>query len=531
MVKSRLVFLLSLLLLLVIGPGGTALADQASPKEMLMERLEKADLTYFDVTGGATGTFTAELKEFTVPEAAGIPAESLKGSSLRLEGSLNTSQKKLRCGINAFYGKNNYSGDIYIDGDKVIISKDLLEAVQSINPMLFANEDLAGVNEYLYTSDKQIGEVWSALKSANPGKVLPVYRDFLLFMLEAVPDKYFTYSDGNVVFSLDQEGLEDVIYSIMLKVVTDRDRFNSLMADLMAAATSQNSAELQKEMGAALDDSISPMSREELKELLSSVNLEKFVVKVSPDTAGPIMISSAMKITADDFSGRLEIDTNISGSRDSELKSNYSFSLNIGDSRESFEVGWKGESSQTGGAVKEKDVMEFSMLEGGEEIVRAVVNYNTDLKEDAQARVDIPVLTAANSTDMEKLKKQLSPTAVETEGALKVFLDGKPVAFDVAPYMKDGRVMVPVRTLAEALGFQVEWVDPDQVVMTRDGQKLVMFEGRSAYTVSGESRQMDVSPLAESGRIVVPLRFVAQEMGCRVEYSESENSVYIYTDR
>jgi hypothetical protein len=445
-----------------------------------------------------------------------------------VEGSLNTSQQKFRCGIKASYGGKDYGGDVYIDGNRIILTRDLFWAIQSTNPMLF-NADTAELNEYLYKNDNELGELWRALKEADPGKILPVYRDMGLFLLEAVPDKYFTYSGGDVVFSLDQGGLEEVIYCMLTKIAAEPDRFNGLLADLTAAAGTPRDSDLLKKQLTAGGGHVPTAGMEEIKELLSFLTIERFVVKISPDVAGPIVFSAAMKINADKFSGRLDIDSTTSGSRASEIKSDYTLDLSMGgDKQGGFDLSWKGEGSQTGGIMKEKDILTFNLQDsGGKGLLHAVVHLNADIREDAGAQVDIPVLTVANSTDLDKLEIATKTPAAETGTPVSVFLDGKPVSFDVAPYIKDGRVMVPVRSLAEALGFQVGWEDPDRVIMTRDGRKVVMMVGQRVYTVDGESKQMDSSPFMINGRNIVPLRFVAQELGCRVEYSESENRVYI----
>ena len=52
------------------------------------------------------------------------------------------------------------------------------------------------------------------------------------------------------------------------------------------------------------------------------------------------------------------------------------------------------------------------------------------------------------------------------------------------------------------------------------------FDGRRRRTVT----QLDVSPFIKDGkRVMVPVRFVAEELGYRVEYNEASNTVLIYS--
>lgn len=532
MIKSRLVLLLVLIILLLTGIAGAARANQASPKEMLMERIKKSPLNYFDISRGAEGAFEMVIKDMKGWEGSGVPAESLEGSGLKVDGSLNTLQQKLQVDIAGAYDKQQYQGSFYIDGDRFIFTRDFLEAARSVDPSLFMDLNPDSVNQYVYSTIPEAGEIWADLKLSDPQKLLPVYRDMLLFLLEAVPDKYFTYSGGKIVFSLDREGLEEVIYAIMLKVVLEQDRFNDLVVDyVMATSPSQNREELKKEVGGSIEGLLgpgdkSPVDLGEIKEALSIIDLEKFVVEISPDPAGEVSFDLEAGVSDQDFSTRLDVDLNMTGSRATELKSAYSIVLTMGDGADFIEGSYTGDYSQKGGKIKEEDTIVLNIKIQGEE-ASATALVNVDMKENSSARVDIPVLTGANSTDIAKLTGAVKPPAEAVP--VSVFLDGKPVKFDVPPYMSDGRVMVPVRNLAEALGCQVEWVEPNRVVMTREGLEVVMLLGQRVYTVNGKSKQMDVPPLMIDGRNIVPLRFVAQELGCRVEYDGTGNRVYVYS--
>ena len=66
--------------------------------------------------------------------------------------------------------------------------------------------------------------------------------------------------------------------------------------------------------------------------------------------------------------------------------------------------------------------------------------------------------------------------------------------------------------------------------MKRD---IVLYIGRSDYTVNGETRSMDTAPVINSDwRTMVPVRFVAEGLGCEVDYSVSSggstDKVFIY---
>lgn len=108
-----------------------------------------------------------------------------------------------------------------------------------------------------------------------------------------------------------------------------------------------------------------------------------------------------------------------------------------------------------------------------------------------------------------------------------VHLNGVELAFDSQPYIVEGRTMVPVRAISEALGAQVYW-DAETEIIT-----ITIFEtttlnlkiGISAYTINGNSYVMDAAPVIREDRTMVPLRFVAEGLGCEVVWHEATSSV------
>jgi hypothetical protein len=69
----------------------------------------------------------------------------------------------------------------------------------------------------------------------------------------------------------------------------------------------------------------------------------------------------------------------------------------------------------------------------------------------------------------------VASTAVATAGeqSIKVEVDNKLLAFDVSPFVEKGRVLVPARTLFDALGASVEWDEKSKTVTAIKGDTVV----------------------------------------------------------
>ncbi|HOV80234.1 MAG TPA: stalk domain-containing protein [Bacillota bacterium] len=112
----------------------------------------------------------------------------------------------------------------------------------------------------------------------------------------------------------------------------------------------------------------------------------------------------------------------------------------------------------------------------------------------------------------------------------EIFVDGNRVIFDIDPFIQNGRTMVPLRKMAETLGCKVEWVEPDQINISRGDTFMKMYINKQTYEFNGFEKLLDFPPFVKGGgRTIVPLRFVAEELGCTVEYDEKTNSVYVVT--
>ncbi|NPV69174.1 MAG: hypothetical protein HPY55_00830 [Firmicutes bacterium] len=112
--------------------------------------------------------------------------------------------------------------------------------------------------------------------------------------------------------------------------------------------------------------------------------------------------------------------------------------------------------------------------------------------------------------------------------SLKVFVNGKKPSFDVPPVIKDGRTLVPVRALVEALGATVEWQAETRTVVISKGDTVVrlQLETRTAL-VNEQPVELDVPPKSINGRTVIPLRFIAQALGCEVDFDNDSGTVVV----
>ena len=100
---------------------------------------------------------------------------------------------------------------------------------------------------------------------------------------------------------------------------------------------------------------------------------------------------------------------------------------------------------------------------------------------------------------------------------------------DVAPIIVDGYTLVPLRALAEKLGFTVEWYAEDQTVYVRtDTDTLMMTIDMKIVGVNGNPVEIPVAPQLVNDRALLPLRFIAEYFGKNVFFDGSGDVKYIW---
>ena len=136
-----------------------------------------------------------------------------------------------------------------------------------------------------------------------------------------------------------------------------------------------------------------------------------------------------------------------------------------------------------------------------------------------------------------------SPLEVELQiGRPWCRVNDKPTKLPVAPYLREGRTMVPVRFFAEVLGYTVDYdfsdpamkkvmiYTPDNVsnaAMDEEQQSeknnrpfITLFIDQTTVIIGGISVEMDTTPELIKGTTMVPLRFVAQTLGYYVDWKD-----------
>ena len=99
-------------------------------------------------------------------------------------------------------------------------------------------------------------------------------------------------------------------------------------------------------------------------------------------------------------------------------------------------------------------------------------------------------------------------------------VDGKPVDMPAAPYIRLDRLLVPVRAVADALGCTVTWdATSGTATLTSEEGVLALTTHSPVLQVNGKPVGMDAAPeIVGSGTMMIPVRYIAEALHCKVAW-------------
>ena len=128
---------------------------------------------------------------------------------------------------------------------------------------------------------------------------------------------------------------------------------------------------------------------------------------------------------------------------------------------------------------------------------------------------------------MVMIVSSLAFTALADDG-IKIVIDGEEKTFDAMPVIVNSRTLVPMRGIFEAFRAVINWDDATKTVSARsNGSSITLKIGDANAVVNGKTIELDCPAQIVSDRTMVPVRFVAETLGCKVEWNGEERKVII----
>ncbi len=114
---------------------------------------------------------------------------------------------------------------------------------------------------------------------------------------------------------------------------------------------------------------------------------------------------------------------------------------------------------------------------------------------------------------------------------LNMYIGKQNVAFTKSsgyPRVENGSTLVPLTLISKNLGYKVDWNQTTKkVTITKGTDKIVLTIGNKNAVVNGKTVTMDTKAQVYDNRTYVPLRFIGENMGAKVEYKVVDGKQYV----
>lgn len=132
------------------------------------------------------------------------------------------------------------------------------------------------------------------------------------------------------------------------------------------------------------------------------------------------------------------------------------------------------------------------------------------------------------------------PSPVPSTITVKLTIDSSTITvngvaqqLDAAPMIQDGRTLVPIRAIVEAIGGSIAFDAKDgkgRVDIALKTKALSLWIGAGTAMLNGKKTAIDpanpkVVPLIKGGRTYLPFRFVGESLGCEVSWDGASRTV------
>lgn len=169
-------------------------------------------------------------------------------------------------------------------------------------------------------------------------------------------------------------------------------------------------------------------------------------------------------------------------------------------------------------------------------IESSIITSNTNIIDDNMDTLDNSLMTILMEPAVSDNYDKICPLFERSNiTGIKMFVDGQLIEFskyeNVNPAIIDGRVLVPLRAIAESLGATVDWIPSDKLIRIKLYDKVVelVLDSKTALK-NGQKINLDVPAKVISGRTLVPVRFISESFSRTVEwhpYNEKLNVLAI----
>lgn len=120
------------------------------------------------------------------------------------------------------------------------------------------------------------------------------------------------------------------------------------------------------------------------------------------------------------------------------------------------------------------------------------------------------------------------PVPYAVPGRINITLNGEYQYFYDKPVNSEGRILLPFRELFEFFSLNVSWDDETKTATARNEEtEIKVTVGNKTAYVNGEAKELDVPSKIINSKTYAPMRFVAEALGYNVDWDQQGQTVIL----
>ena len=162
-------------------------------------------------------------------------------------------------------------------------------------------------------------------------------------------------------------------------------------------------------------------------------------------------------------------------------------------------------------------------------------NENGKLGDGTTTRRFTPTIITGNpvlisSDDVRELYPDAFVGGAPSAKSVRIVIDGSRVV-DVERIIENGRLLIPIRLVAECFGADVAYEQSRRAVtIKRAGTTIELIIGSNTALVNGKEQALDAVPIIKDDITRLPIRFIAETFSQKVEWDAENRFVWIFED-
>gem|GEM_PF-4900733 len=534
--KRALSILLCLLLVITVFPASAFADDQSNRDQFIKNFINMAQKQvqayekFESIENGMSLSVNGSVQNLTVS----IPDEAIDLKNVSGKGGLTLKiapqGDHAYCGLDAAYMDKELAGEFFMDGNRIIVTRESIESIDNYYPLSEEVKEtfsLTNLPEYLVLADEELSIDWSELSENQSNISKEMVLKAVEEFIRIIPQKCFSYSEGYYVCEFD--GSLITLGQMLNNLKQNRESIAEACANCIPKLNGMSDEEyeaIKQEAKQGCLDTIDSLRISDLAQIADlGIKIDTFRIKAAEDV---MILEIAIEGNYNDISFEKFTYNSTTKFRNGKISQEANLVLAMAELQGDSRIGLNLHSNSViNGTEFNQDMTLHTDMKIDDDLIRGDIFIASEGAVQKPV-INVPVLNERNSVILDE-NVIFPDDQYGNPNEISVVLNGRPVNFeDARPIIVNNRVLVPLRAIAEELGCEVSWEPPKYVKISDAVKEFTLTIGSNQILYkSGATRTMDVVPTEINGRTYVPVRFISEELGMEVEWDEEFMTVFI----